>query len=806
MSTPARSTALLVGALFFFSGFAALVYQVVWMRQFALFLGSDVYAAAITLSVFMGGLSFGSWLAGKFADRLARPLLGYGLIEVAIGLYALAFAALLQAFLPALREVYREATPIAYQAARLGLAAALLVLPTTLMGMTLPLIVGGLVQRSSELGRRGGTFYALNTLGAFAGTLVAAFALIPTLGIARTTHVAVWINLVAGVIVALIGLKPRLAADRRLDEEKPVPFDVGTARVALWAIGISGLAALALEVVWTRILTLSFSGTVYSFAIMLASFLFGIFYGSRRAARTIDADPDPVRTFAYLELGLGFSVALLALFSVIVPAVFGQLVWGLTRVTGQNFAAGSLLAQAGLALLLMFVPTALLGATFPAAVRVCTPDARRAGEGTARVYAANTAGAIVGALLAGFVLIPAIGSRASLVVLAAVFAANGLLLLRGRRDAKAVIALGGTALVGIIALVLPRPTVANYAVQTGARPERIYHGEGVAHAVGIVRAPNRDIIMLVDGNPEADTSFIQRRHFILKAHLPLLLHAAPREVAVVGLGLGITLAATERNPEVESIQLIELTPEMPKAHRHLDEITGGVLRKPKVNLRIDDGRNFLAMTDRRFDMITADPIHPRISGVGYLYTDDYYRTLRDRLKTGGIVCQWMPMYHISRESFDVAFRTFARVFEHASFWYVRGHGLFVASTEPFHIDYARLCERFAAPAVAQDLASIEINRPEDFLAHLLMGPTQIRAYLAASPSQTVNTDDNAHLEYATPFEYLHPTRDIVAALEPYAGFDAGLLQNVSDAERAAIRKAWDTRRAKLLSELDEKLR
>jgi spermidine synthase len=257
---------------------------------------------------------------------------------------------------------------------------------------------------------------------------------------------------------------------------------------------------------------------------------------------------------------------------------------------------------------------------------------------------------------------------------------------------------------------------------------------------------------------------------------------------------------------VQSIELVELTPEMPRAHERLDEVTGGVLRSPKVHLRIDDGRNFLAMSERKFDMITADPIHPRISGVGYLYSEEYYRTLKRRLNPGGVVCQWMPMYSISRRSFDVAFRTFAGVFENASFWYVRGHGLFVATEQPFTIDYSRLKQRAAAPAVAKDLASIEIADPNIFLAHLLMGPAQIRKYLAASGDSTLNTDDNAYLEYFTPFEFLDKTQSIVSGIEPFAGFDPDLLVNITDAERAEVELAWKSRHARLLTELDEPLR
>ncbi len=826
ISTRQHPRAVFVAFLFFFSGFAALVYQVMWMRRLSLFFGSDVYSAAITLSCFMGGLSLGSWLVERVVDRLRNPLLWYGGIEIAIGLYALVFQPLLGAFHPLLQSIYAshfETTPVVYQAVRISIAAGMLLLPTALMGVTLPLVVRSFVRRDDEMARFGGYFYAINTLGALVGTLVAAFGLFPFLGAARTTLVAVVINVAVGALVAVVACKDRDPGCEAVPEEsmqtdeagpRASSYDESQARAALWGIAVSGLAALGLEVVWTRVLTQSFSATVYSFAIMLACFLFGIFLGSRLVAARADREANPMKLFGSIELGIGVYVLTLPLLGMLIPKLFGLLVWAGTGLLGGRFGIASVVSMVVVSGAFILLPTVLLGATFPVAVRLCTPRAGRAGFGTARVYAANTAGAILGSLLAGFLLVPVLGSRGSLVALGFVFCANGLFLLAcashqgaahcRRRGVVVPVAIGGLA--AGLALIMPRQTVLNYNLQASTKPEVIYHGEGIAHSVDIVRSTNNQVVMMVDGNIEADTSHIQRRHFILKAHLPLLLHDAPRDVAVVGLGLGITVSATARNPEVENIQLIELSPEMVQAHAFLKEVTGGVLEHPKVSLRIDDGRNFLAMTGRRFDMITADPIHPRITGVGYLYTREYYEGIRRRLKPGGVVCQWMPMYHISRESFDVAFRTFSEVFEHATFWYVRGHGLFVAGDRPPALDVGRLRQRMADPAVSADLGSIDIGSAEELISHLLMGPSQIKSYLARSGGGVLNTDDNAYLEYRTPFEFLGTTGDVLKGLVSAAGYDESLLSGVTDSGRTSIRDTWEARRARLLQELEEPLR
>ena len=813
MKIPHNQFARFIAGLFFFSGFSALIYQVTWARRLSLFFGSDVYSTAITLGAFMAGLSLGSYIAEKVVDRLKRHLVFYGLIELCIGIYALLFNAFLYAFTPQLRHIYQtcfETAPLIYQSARILVAALVLLPPTTLMGVTLPLVVKTFVRKDSEMGKFGGFFYSTNTFGALAGVMVSAFLLIPIFGIEATTWIAASINAIVGCVVLLSrNVEATESAQEEMDSRKAgsgYKYDPIHAGTAVFCIGLSGLAALALEVVWTRILTLSFSATVYSFSVMLVCFLFGIYFGSRVVSGRVDSLSNPMRDFGVVETWLGASVAFLGIISYIIPAFFGKLVWALSNLH-VNFGVASNMAEFLVAGLFIMAPTTLLGATFPIAVKICTPDARRAGFGTGRVYASNTAGAILGALIAGFALIPAMGSYRSLLVIAALFFLNGAILLRPVGSLASTVWPASVLLLSAIGTIaLPRQTIINYNQQSSTKPDLIYHGEGVSHSVDIVRSPNHDVIMMVDGNIEADTSFTQKRHFILKAHLPLLLHPHPHDVAVVGLGLGITLAATARNPDVDHVQVIELSPEMVEAHKYLEGIDGGVLKNPKVSVRLDDGRNYFSMTDRTFDMITADPIHPRITGVGYLYTEEYYKCIKLRLKPGGVVCQWMPMYNISKQSFDVAFRTFSHVFENASFWYVRGHGLFVATESQFTIDFAELARRINQQPVANDMASIEIHGPEDLLAHLLMGPRQIREYLAGSGNGAINTDSNAYLEYHTPSEFLDKTKDIVQALIKYAGYDPEIIQKASPEELEKIQSAWVHRRARLLPELDEPLR
>jgi spermidine synthase len=809
---------LLMGGVFFFSGFSSLVYEVVWMRHLSLFFGSDVYSAALTLSAFMGGLMIGSLLAGRYADRARSPLIWYGILEICIGGYALFFPNFLNMFAGEYRYIYQiyfAAAPWLYNSFRILVATITLLIPTTMMGSTLPLVVKRF-GKHKKIGKYSGFFYSINTFGALGGVLGVGFVLLPYLGIRATTLLACCINILIGSLAILFGLAWRRDENDVEEDSNELSSQVVEAnyehkleKAGLIGIGLSGLAALALEIVWMRILAQSFSGAVYSFAIMLSCFLFGIYYGSKKISEFVDQQAQPMRLFGFLELFIGVSVAGLGILSYLVPRFFSNLLWILTGLSKGKFGFACTAAQFVVSGIMIAIPTILLGATFPIAVKICTPAIRSIGRGTARVYASNTAGAIVGSLLGGLVLIPAFGNRQSLLMIAAVFVVTGLFLLHktpnGVKEPQVAVFVLFFAVLSVGALLLPKQIVTNFYFAGNEHAQLIYHGEGIAHTVDIIRTPQNVVIMQVNGTLEADTTYSQRRHFILKAHLPLLLHPKPRDVAVVGLGLGITLSATNRHPDVDRIQVIELSPEMVKAQRSLESVSGGVLSSPKVHVRIDDGRNFMAMSNQQFDMITADPIHPRVSGVGYLYTKEYYEAIKQRLRPDGVVCQWMPMYRISKKSFDVAFRTFVTVFPHASFWYVRGHGLFVATQEPFHIDYKDLEKRLQNPVVAADLASININGPSEFLSYMLMGPDEIREYLASTPVHLINTDDNAYLEYHTPFEFLESTKTIVAGLIPYSALDLGVIQGASDDERNQLQQAWDRRKAELLPEFNSKL-
>lgn len=813
----------LITVLFFLSGAAGLVYQVLWMRHLGLFLGSDMYGVSMILGTFMGGLALGSLAGGAVGERTRRPLMLYGVAELGIGAFALVFGTLLRVFEPVLGSMYpadASAPSFPYQLVRIVLASGSLLVPTTLMGATLPLILRHFVRSRSVVGERAAFFYAANTLGALTGTLIAGFLLLPYLGMSRSTALIAALNLLIGITCIVLGARsplpeeqasPAAGEEQRIDTLPPMQASDRRriARAALVALGISGFASFALEVVWTRILLISFSATVYSFASMLACFLFGIFLGSMLVARIVDKHDDPLRLFSYLELGTGLSVAALCLLINAVPDFFGGLLATMAALLPEGSGSALILSTLVASLLLLIAPTTLLGATFSVALRAYTMNVSRIASRTGNLYFSNTFGAILGSIVGGLVLVPTLGTRVTLAAIALLFSAVGVYLFLaspaarrpGSRRLPAGIVLAtvaGTA----VALALPYRVALNFNQNAGAQTQLLYHGEGIQNIIDVVRSRSGVTSLIIGGNVEADDGETQRSHFLLKAHLPLLFLEEPIEVLVVGLGMGITLNATTRHQGVERIDVVELSPEILEAQQALREVNDDVVNNPLVNVRIDDGRAYMRRSRKRYDMITADPIHPKVSRVGYLYTREYYESIRARLEEGGVVCQWMPLYQISPKRLRSAMKTFVEVFPNATFWYVMRHGLFVAKMDSAEIDFEQLHRKFAEqPALREDLASIGIDSPEELLGHLLLGPDEIRAFVEADGGAPSNTDDYPYLEYFVPRDLFARPLANVQAIVAHSTEPTRFVVNQPAASAARVREQSVGRAERLIDEL-----
>jgi spermidine synthase len=729
------------------------MYQVLWLRTLGWVFGVTTYAASTVWATFMTGLAVGSLAAGIVADRVKHPLRWFASCEVLIGLSAAASPALLQYLQGGYAALYPRlphSLP-ALTAARGLMAFATLIVPTALMGATLPLVVKGSGFRHSQLGRRIGLLYGSNTAGAILGTLVAGLYLIPYRGIHGAFVVAAIINVAVGATAWLLSLRapPNAPAPRgrdgRLHASAPAAASVagrGTNRglaVVLTVFTLSGATSLALEVVWFRVLTLFLRPTVYGFAVMLATILSGIALGSYIATPLVQRRARWVAVLGGLEVAI----------AVTVTASFASLAW-LPRLSDAvtPLVARVLPDYLGYPLagsLLTIFPTALLmGIAFPIGLHVWTigdrGDGSRSASRLSTFYALNVAGGIVGSLAAGFLLLPLLGSPKSLMLLGTVTLLGGLALLRVSelaRTTRLVAMVGATAVFAAVLAAAPNP-FAEFIAQRYAGDEILSVDEGVEATVLVQRTRNGDLSLTVNGNHQASsddtTTYVHRRI----GHFPMALHPNARTALVIGLGGGATAGAVSIHTGVQ-VDVVELAGSVVRASSFFERGSYGVLRRPNVTLRVDDGRNYLMLTPRRYDIITADVIHPIYAGSGNLYSREYFELMKRVLNPGGMVLQWISGTEAEYKSIA---RTFLSVFPEATVWL--DGTVFVGSLEPLKLRRADFDWKLEVPGRAQGLHDLNIESFDRLLSFFVAGPDDLRRYLGTGP---ILTDDRPLTEY-----------------------------------------------------------
>ncbi len=761
----------LVGGLLLLSGAAGLVYQVAWVRLLSLTFGVTVYAVSTVLAAFMAGLALGSVLGGRLADRAGRPLRAYGLIELGIGLAALLTVALF----PRLQEVYRGLSlvvdpaqaPLVAGVVRASLGFALLLVPTGLMGMTLPLAVRGVRGAADVAGdsRAMGALYALNTTGAIAGSLAAGFVLIGRLGISGTVAAAALGNLAAGLgALALARLVGAAAPAPRLHTPAAAPLAAGGERrlgvVALWAFGISGGLSLAYEIVWTRVLAVLFDSSVYGFVLMLATVLLGLALGSGVMGLVVSQRPGARfagLAFGWIEAGIGLG----AVFSL---AAFGgvyDLLIGL-REGGPPLAARvlrtdvRLMAMLGVATVL---PAALLmGATFPVAARLWAAGASRLGARLGGVYAANVAGAIVGSLAGGFVLVPLAGAHASLLLLAVANGALGVWLLWAAggsgawRVGRPLLAAALSAALVLWGATLP-PVHSLVFRQRFPDYQLLWYREGLENTVSVGRSATGTLRLFTNSRSQTSDDPDLVRYQRVLGHLGALLSPrAEKRALVVGLGGGATAGAIAQHSGTQ-VDLVELSEAVVAAAPFFRTVNRDLLDRPNVTLTIDDGRNYLLRSRVAYDLITADIVPPYDSGSTNLYSVEYFRLAARALRPDGLMVQWVSPENAFAHELIV--RTFLEAFPNATLWLAGD--LLIGSPSPIRVDPERLAERLADPAAREALRAVGFQKPEDVLVHFRADTEELRAYVGPGP---VLSDDRPLLEYFRALDVPYATPDV----------------------------------------------
>lgn len=748
---------ILIG-LFLVSGMAGLVYEVVWVRMLTLVFGATTYAVSTVLFSFMAGLALGSYFFGKKIDSVRSPLRVYGFLEIGIGVYALLVPGIIELLNGAYISMFSEDIPnfFTYSLFRFIFATAVMLIPTTLMGGTLPVLSRHYVRGMGTLGWDVGVLYTINTLGAVFGVLLAGFFLEATFGVNMSIQIAAAVNILIGIVCLYLSTLPGFSlvsessdrpAPRRADAaEVEVEKKVIDPRFILWAFAISGFCALGYEVIWFRALILALYNNTYAFSIMLVTFLSGLALGSYLVSRVIDGKRDWVATFAKIEMAIGVAAMLaLPVFIVLQNSV---LIW-LRNYLGGSFH-GVTLAGFILAAVMMFIPTLLFGLTLPVANKIYINNLRDVGKKVGRLYAVNTLGAVLGSFIVGFLLIPYIGFIRANVILGILNLLAGISILYGLRGyppQKKKTMYGVVAGVVAVALVSLTATdrISSLHVDMVKGAKTIFYREGAASTVSIVemqgsRAAFVNGTLVVGGTRGA----LQTVRML--AHLPMLLHDGSNEdVVVVGFGMGVTTYSVSLY-EPARFDVVEIAPEVLAGAPYFRNLNHGIYDDPDLHIVIEDGRNYLLRTRKRPDVITADPTHP-ILGSGSLYTSEYYQQAYDKLGADGVMAQYLPLHLLGNDEFRSIMATFASVFEHSSLWYSLTDLVIVGTKQPLFADYSALRGDMAEPAINKDLKLSSLDSPLRLFSHFLMGEKKVREYVAGA---AINTDDHPIVEFHGP--------------------------------------------------------
>jgi spermidine synthase len=712
----------LLAVLFFFSGAAALAYQVAWLRMLSLVFGVTVYAASTVLTSFMGGLALGSLFGGRVADRVGSPVRIFALLELGIAFSALAVPFALEG----VSELYTRlhaSWPAALPqltAARFLCSALVLLVPTTLMGASLPMLARHVADSGGAAAARIGWLYAVNTGGGIAGTVLTGFVLIGAIGVTATTRLAAMLNVAVGIGALVLPARSTVA---------PADDDATALSRRRWTVlavmFLSGFAGLALEIVWFRLLTLFLAATTYAFTTMLSTVLLGIALGSAIAAARVRRTRDPVVALAWIQIWIGALVIL----SMTALAHTYRIGWRTSGIVQACVVA-------------MLPATALMGATFPYAVAAWVGSLRgHVGRDIGLLYALNVCGAVLGSLVAGFVLVPLLGTRASLLLLAAVYTASGCVVLApaaGRRPGLRI-AVAGAVLFGAVALSLPDIYGAILARRYEEGERLVFRAEGVQTTATVHTQQSGRRVLYLDGLHQANDSADMVRVHAEIGHLPMALHPNPGRALIVGVGGGVTAGAVAAHPDTNAT-VVELAESVVTALPYFAHVNGSLLQRPNVHVRVDDGRNFLRMTGERFDVITADLIQPIHAGAGNLYSAEYFTLARRALNEDGLMLQWIGR----REDmhYKLIMRTFLSIFPHATLW--SNGDLMVGGLKRLQISRAAFERKTSAPDVRAALATVGLDTFDALLDRYTAGPDEMRRFAGSGP---VLTDDRPLLEF-----------------------------------------------------------
>jgi spermidine synthase len=748
LMTRTRWQPALLYLLFFFSGSAGLGYQIVWSKMFATGLGHEMPAVLAVVSAFMGGMALGAWSLDGVLARSRWPGRWYGWLEILIGLCGLLSAVLIPlANQAALRLIGLEPSPLRHWLIAFVLPCLALLPATAAMGATLP-AMERFVAPLTLTGRCVGALYAANTVGAVVGILASIYALVPGLGFRRSAWLLAVVNIACGAVALLAGARlsmnraamgqaSRLPPGRLVRElvSREAPQQTAETALPLSRVRLSvtvffaGLLGIAFEAVAVRVLSQVLENTVYSFGAVLSVFLLGTSIGAALFQR-FGARLNPAFVVGDLLCATG-STCLLGLFAL----WRAQRIYDACRETFGDATLAVLAAEMAVAAAVLFLPTIFMGATFSCLVQA----ARRADGGVGRAAALNTFGGALASAVFGVFLLPLVGSKWTLVVISC-----GYLALTPRFSGWR-----WGFLVGAVALVGAMPARLRI-VQVPPGGRLVEYREGVMASVAVIEHAPGDRTLRVNNRFQMGGTVPAPLEY-RQAHVPLLLHPAPKRALFLGLGTGITLGGASRHTGLQS-DGVELVPEVVEAMPQFAPYNFSPERQPQLRMFVADARRFVRATAAQYDVIVADLFHPARDGAGSLYTLEHFSAIRRRLAPGGLFCQWLPLHQLDEHMLRVIIRTFLEVFPDGQAWLLHFNvdipvlGL-VGRTRPAHYSARWVEERLTDSQLAQELKKLALADSIRLFGNLLAGPKRLREFAGNAP---LNTDDQPRVTFGAP--------------------------------------------------------
>ncbi len=724
----------LIFCLFFLSGACGLIYQVVWTRMMTHVFGTTVLAVSTVLAAFMAGLALGSYWLGRIGDKSVNPLKRYAIYEFGIGLASLLTLILLNQLTPLsiwMTHAFGYSFPL-FSLGRFIVVFLLILVPTTLMGATLPILSRFVVTRFENVGRSLGSLYATNTLGAVCGCLLAGFYLIGSLGIHNSIYLAVVLNLGVGLVSLVLAKgRTKMAADSKVPSQKkkeksprkkvlPSPIHKRPQNLLLGGFALSGLTSFAYEVLWTRALVFHLGNSIYAFTIMLTTFLVGIAMGGYLVRYFVDRLKDPMRFFAWIQVGIGLSAAVAMPLLNILVGPLGLHSW---FASVDSHWGSVIILRFVMSFIVMLVPTVLVGMTFPLVGKILVRNLDRTGSDVGKVYAVNTLGNIAGALLPAFILIPILGIHKGILLMAVVNIGIGTVLLAyGRTRLSRLSYLVPVGISALVTIVLMIPMTSQFFSDSErSGDEVLFYKEGVAATTKVyVKRGTWDKHISVDGIQigGTNTELDYKQQWL--AHLPKLLLDEYRTELSIGLGSGILMGESARHTELERIIGVEIAPSVVEGAWFFKDENYGILESPRAEVVVNDGVNYLLTSKDTFDIISTDgKTLPEYGVNGVFFSQEYYVLMRDHLALGGLAIQWIPT-HYPPNVFRTVIRTFTDVFPKTLLWYAEGNCFLVGSNHEIVFDLESIGRKLSDPDGPFDgLRKFGITSAEALLSHVV---------------------------------------------------------------------------------------